>query len=147
MDLKPVTSYLSSVVPATALAMGCSDFSSSEAAYFNISLSLKLTEKLITSVTPNSPLVRVPVLSKIMASIFLALSKAALFLIRRPFLAEIAVDTATTRGIARPRAWGQVMTITVTVRSSEKARSLFIINSHIAKVMVLAEMEIKVNHK
>ncbi len=62
----------------------------------------------ITSVTPNFPIVMVPVLSKSIAEMFLAFLKADLFLIRSPFCAEMEVDIATTRGIARPRAWGQV---------------------------------------
>jgi hypothetical protein len=40
-----------------------------------------------------------------------------------PIPDEQVVETATTRGTASPRAWGQVMTITVTIRSREKAKS------------------------
>ncbi|GBE58419.1 hypothetical protein BMS3Abin01_01356 [bacterium BMS3Abin01] len=36
--------------------------------------------------------------------------------------AASAVETATTSGTASPRAWGQVMTITVTVRSRANAK-------------------------
>ncbi len=75
------------------------------------------------SVTPNSPLVSVPVLSNITAFIFLALSKAVLFLIRKPFFADIDVETAVTRGTASPRAWGHAITITVTILSREKTKS------------------------
>ena len=43
------------------------------------------------SVIPNSPFVNVPVLSKMMASIFLALSKAVLSRINKPFDSDIAI--------------------------------------------------------
>ena len=75
-------------------------------------------------VTPNRPSVRVPVLSKMMAWIFRALSNAARSLMRRPFLAEIAVETATTRGAASPRACGQAVIMTVTIRSRANANGL-----------------------
>ena len=55
-------------------------------------------------------------------SILRARSKAARSRISRPFWAVRLVLTATTSGTARPRAWGQVMTITVTMRSSANAK-------------------------
>ena len=72
--------------------------------------------------TPKAPWVRVPVLSKTMVSISRARSKAARSRISSPLRAVRLVLTATTSGTARPRAWGQQMTITVTMRSSAKAR-------------------------
>ena len=96
-----------------------------EAAYFNSSPSSISSSKEITSLTPSSPLVRVPVLSKITAFMARAFSKASLCLINNPSLAEIAVDTAITSGMASPNAWGQESPITVTVRSNENAKSIF----------------------
>ena len=86
------------------LAMGCSEWASTDAAYRTRASSSIPASKARMSVTPNRPSVSVPVLSKMMAWIFRALSKAARSLMRRPFVAEIAVETATTRGTASPRA-------------------------------------------
>lgn len=72
---------------------------------------------------PNLPCVSVPVLSKVMAFRLRAFSKATLFLMSSPLCAASAEDMATTRGIARPRACGQVITVTVTALSSENAKS------------------------
>ena len=44
-------------------------------------------------------------------------SSARRSLTRIPLLADTAVDSAITSGIARPRAWGQAITSTVTVRT------------------------------
>jgi hypothetical protein len=46
-----------------------------------------------------------------MVVIFLEFSKADLFLISNPCLADKADDLATTNGTARPKAWGQQITI------------------------------------
>ena len=73
--------------------------------------------------TSCEPLVSVPVLSKIMAVSFLALSNDVLFFISKPCVAAAVVEIATTRGIATPRACGQEVTITVTIRSNAKAKS------------------------
>src|SRR5699024_10294483 len=69
-------------------------------------------------VTPNLPSVKVPVLSKTTAFRLRASSKFVRLRINNPFLAEIDVDTATTSGAANPNACGQVITITVTIRST-----------------------------
>src|SRR5699024_1179008 len=68
-------------------------------------------------VTPKSPSVSVPVLSKTTAFKPLAPSKLARLRISKPCLAEIEVETATTSGAAKPSACGQVITMTVTSRS------------------------------
>jgi len=73
--------------------------------------------------TPKRPSVRVPVLSNTTASSSLARSNAARLRISRPLSAPILVLTATTSGTARPSACGQVITITVTMRSREKSKS------------------------
>ena len=70
------------------------------------------------SLTPNCPMVSVPVLSKTMVFMSFIISKAFLSLMRIPLFAVIDVDKATTRGIASPRAWGQAITRTVTERVS-----------------------------
>lgn len=75
----------------------------------------------ITSVTPKFPSVRVPVLSKTIASMFRTFSNPVLSLISTPLFAVIEVDKATTRGIARPKAWGQAITNTVTALSKAKS--------------------------
>ena len=58
---------------------------------------------------------------------------------------EIEVETETTRGIASPRAWGQVITITVTIRDKAKTNSLRAIPSHTASVINPALIAIMVN--
>ena len=45
------------------------------------------------------------------------------FLISKPCVADAVVDIATTKGMATPKAWGQDVTITVTMRSNAKAKS------------------------
>src|SRR5699024_11227385 len=70
----------------------------------------------------NSPSVSVPVLSKTTASRSLAPSKFARFRISNPCFAEREVETATTSGAANPSAWGQVITITVTIRSKATSK-------------------------
>ncbi len=145
MELKSFNSYLSSDDLTIPCAMGCSDSDSSEAAYFNISFSSYSLLKDIVSVTPNSPLVNVPVLSKIIAWIFLACSNAFLFLMSKPFFAESAVETAITRGTASPRACGQAITITVTVLDKAKLKLCPVNTSHTNIVNAPAVIAIIVN--
>jgi hypothetical protein len=71
-----------------------------------------------TQVTTWAPRVRVPVLSNSTASIVRIRFRASRSLTRIPALADTAVDREITRGIAKPRAWGQAMTSTVTVRTT-----------------------------
>ncbi len=71
-----------------------------------------------TPVTSGSPLVSVPVLSNRTARTVRIRSRAMRSLIRMPFLALTAVEIAITSGMASPRAWGQAITSTVTVRST-----------------------------
>ncbi len=66
--------------------------------------------------TPKSPLVSVPVLSKITVSISRANSSASRSRTRMPLLAAMLVEIATTSGIASPSACGQAMTSTVATR-------------------------------
>ncbi len=134
IDLKFSTGKWSVNSAATPRAMGCSEWDSRDAAYFRISSGLR-SSRAMTWVTPNSPWVRVPVLSKIMASMLRAFSKEVLFLINNPLLADSAVETATTRGMASPSAWGQVVTITVTALSREKARSCPFSTIQVTRVM------------
>jgi len=53
---------------------------------------------------------------------------------------------ATTRGIARPRACGQVITITVTALSKENAKSALISWVHTSNVIVPTLREMIVSH-
>ncbi len=71
-----------------------------------------------TPVTAWWPLVSVPVLSNSTASTVRIRSSASRSLTRMPAWAAIAVDSATTSGMASPRAWGQAITRTVTVRTT-----------------------------
>ena len=59
-----------------------------------------------------------------MAVILRASSKAVRLRMSRPLRAEMAVEMATTNGMATPSAWGQAVTITVTMRSMAKAAPL-----------------------
>ena len=68
-----------------------------------------------TPVTTWAPLVSVPVLSNSTVSIVRIRSRARRSLTRMPALADTAVDSEMTSGIARPRACGQAITSTVTV--------------------------------
>ena len=63
----------------------------------------------------------------------------------KPWLAESEVETATTSGMARPRAWGQVMTITVTMRPRAKLKSLPA-PSQMASVSPPADSAMTVSH-
>ena len=68
------------------------------------------------------PRVRVPVLSKSTVPTLRMASRARRSLIRMPALAEVDVEMAMTRGIASPRACGQAITSTVTVRTKASLR-------------------------
>ena len=76
-----------------------------------------------TPVTTWAPRVSVPVLSNSTVSIERIRSSAARSLTRIPAFAETAVDSAMTSGIASPRACGQAITSTVTVRTIASSRS------------------------
>src|SRR6185295_10480846 len=102
------------------VAMGCSEFCSNADAMRMISFSSRLGCNDFIRATSNFPIVRVPVLSKMMVVIFLEFSKAVLFFMSKPFLADSDVEMATTKGTAKPKACGQQMTITVTILSNAK---------------------------
>ena len=70
------------------------------------------------SFSSGSPLVRVPVLSNSTTSTVRIRSSAIRFLISTPARAARSVEIAMTSGMARPRACGQAITSTVTVRST-----------------------------
>ncbi len=72
----------------------------------------------MTSVTSGSPLVKVPVLSITMVSMWAEVSSAVAFLNRTPRLAPNPVPTMIAVGVARPSASGQVITTTVIANSS-----------------------------
>ena len=76
-----------------------------------------------TPVTTWAPLVSVPVLSNSTASTVRIRSSASRSLTRIPALAATAVDSAITSGMARPRACGQAITSTVTVRTTASSTS------------------------
>ena len=63
------------------------------------------------------------VLSKATKRISRPRSNASRFRTRMPFFAARAVAFTVTRGMARPRAWGQAMTTTVTARERAKLKS------------------------
>src|SRR5699024_542538 len=76
---------------------------------------------------------------------FRVTSKAVRSRISRPFVADRVVDIATTKGIATPKAWGQAVTITATVLSNAKARSLLSKNQK-KNVRIPAPRAINVSH-
>ncbi len=61
-------------------------------------------------------MVMVPVLSRTIVSSFVAISRASLFLKRIPFSAPFPVPAIIAVGVASPRAQGQAMTNTATIR-------------------------------
>ena len=56
------------------------------------------------------------------------------------------METATTSGTAGPSACGQVITITVTARSTAKARSRFMKSSQMRKVPAPLTSAMRVSH-
>ena len=111
---KPAASEFPAAAAAIARATGCSLADSAAAA--SASRRPSETPAAATSVTACSPSVRVPVLSKRTTSMVRIRSSAIRSLISTPDFAARSVEMAMTRGIARPRACGQAMTRTVTVR-------------------------------
>src|SRR5699024_8873426 len=103
------------------VAIGCSECCSKLAAQINTSSSSYPSFGTI-SVTPNSPSVSVPVLSNTTASKSFAPSKFVRLRINKPCFADNDVETATTNGAANPSACGQVITITVTMRSNATSK-------------------------
>ena len=97
----------------------CSESRSTAAICARISSSVSSANG-ITSVTPNSPRVRVPVLSKTTVLILRAASTAWALRTSIPFFAPMVVEIVVTTGIASPRACGQAMTKTVIARVSAK---------------------------
>ena len=100
-----------------AVAKGCSDFCSTEAASVRSSSGFAFP-KAITSVKEGLPEVTVPVLSKTTASTFSKDSIASALLNRMPFLAPRPVPTMMAVGVAKPNAHGQEITRTDTAISS-----------------------------
>ncbi len=100
-----------------AWAMTCSELTST-AATLRRSVFSSQSARLTTSVTPNSPLVRVPVLSKTTTSSRRAVSVASALRMSIPLRAPSEVEMVVTTGMASPRAWGQAMTSTVTAKVS-----------------------------
>src|SRR5690349_3805587 len=76
---------------------------------------------------------------------FLAFSNAVLLRISKPLTAALAVEIATTSGIATPKACGQEVTITVTSLSSANATVLPDRYQYI-KVTTPTSIEIRVSH-
>src|SRR5699024_146137 len=74
------------------------------------------------SVLTNSPSVSVPVLSFTTSSKSFAHSKFIQTRINIHCFADNDVETATTNGAANPSACGQVITITVTMRSNATSK-------------------------
>src|SRR5660397_201153 len=150
MDWKSLTAgrdrFRSPAACTTPWAMGCSEWDSTAPAKRRISSSSResgFTET--TCSTPNCPWVRVPVLSKTTACRLRERSKALLSRMSRPWRAARAVETATTRGMASPRAWGQVITITVMVRPRANSKALPA-RSQAARVIAPAVMATIVSH-
>ena len=98
-----------------ARATGCSLSDSTAAASANNSSWLTPATAAV-SVRAGSPFVKVPVLSKRTTSMVRIRSNAIRSLIKTPARAARSVEMAMTKGMARPKACGQAMTSTVTVR-------------------------------
>ncbi len=101
----------------SARAMRCSESASTAAVNARAWFSSTPPTGLIAT-TPCSPLVSVPVLSKIIMSISRAASRAKRLRTKIPFCAAEVVLIATTRGTANPKACGQAITRTATTRCS-----------------------------
>ena len=84
-------------------------------------------------------------LSKTIVVIRRAFSKAVLFLMSKPLCAESAVDFATTNGTAKPKACGQQITITVTMRSMANAK-VSPVKYQYKKVEMPENIAMNVNH-
>ena len=69
------------------------------------------------SMTDGFPVVSVPVLSNTTTPTCRIRSSASRSLTKMPLRAAREVEIEITRGMASPRAWGQAITRTVTVRS------------------------------
>ena len=96
----------------TASANGCSDFFSSEATYTSkFSLDIPAPGFTITSITSGVPWVRVPVLSKKIASNFPTFSRISPPFTSTPNSAPLPVPTIIAVGVAKPNAQGQAITI------------------------------------
>ena len=103
-------------------AMVCSESRSTAPASRSASCSA-MPPVVVMPTTPNSPRVKVPVLSKTMAVRLRASSSPRRSRTRSPPRAPRVVEMAITNGTARPRACGQEITSTVTSRSTAKAGS------------------------
>ncbi len=115
-----------------AAARGCSEARSRLAASESAALaSSPSTETLDTT---NRPSVRVPVLSNATYRMLRPRSNASRLRTRMPFLAEMAVAFMVTRGMARPKAWGQAITSTVTARATANVAPLVPSISHTTSV-------------
>ena len=73
----------------------------------------KVASSIVISVTSGLPLVIVPVLSNTTVDILPVLSKISAFFIINPSCAPLPVDTIMATGVARPKAQGHAITITV----------------------------------
>jgi hypothetical protein len=105
-----------------ALAIGCSESASTDAASLSTSSSLAPA----TAATPENvgvPRVSVPVLSKITTSRSRDRSSASRSFTSKPFLAPSEVEIAITSGIAKPSACGHAMISTVALLMSAWALS------------------------
>ena len=107
------SAFLSSIPSALstiALASGCSDKASIEAASVNSSVSLMPFGAM--SVTDGLPSVIVPVLSSTTVSILCAVSRLSADFVSIPSCAPLPVPTIIAVGVASPNAQGQEITST-----------------------------------
>ena len=112
---RPPTGTRSEYARTIAFANGCSLSASTAAANSSTSSSDSVSTVTIP-VTAGSPLVNVPVLSNRTTSIVRIRSSANRFFTSTPAFAARSVEIAITSGMASPRACGQAITRTVTVR-------------------------------
>ena len=113
----------SSAFRMIAFESGCSDPVSAPAAAARMSFSENEPSKIRISVTTGRPRVSVPVLSKMTASTFPAVSRLSPLLIRIPSPAPMPVPTMTAAGVARPTAQGHEIIRTAVAARSEKTKA------------------------
>ena len=106
-----------------ACAKGCSERCSKEAARFKISILGCSPLKARISVNCGLPSVSVPVLSKIIVFILLAISSEAASFTKIPREAALPEETIIAIGVASPKAHGQAIIKTATKLISAKVKA------------------------
>ena len=123
-------------VLTTASERGCSDSFSKLYSIFRV-CSKPFSHRLST--TMGCPAVIVPVLSRIIVSIFWAISKLWASLIKIPFSAPFPMPTIMAVGVAKPNAQGQAIINTVTIANNPLVKP-FVGAKNIHAIKAIIEM-------